>query len=237
MASPGNVDLQEIERFDKLSQIWWEPKGEMGTLHTINPLRVRFITQNNTTLSGLRVLDIGCGGGILTEALAKEGARVTGIDLSQTSILIARRHAERGGLNIDYHHTNVEDFTQEHAESFDIVTCMEMLEHVPEADKIIGACAQALKPGGQAYFSTINRTPKAYLFDILIGEYVLHLLPKGSHQYHRLIRPQELKEWTSKHNLAFIRIASLIYNPISRKFKLVVHREDVNYMAQFIKRS
>jgi 2-polyprenyl-6-hydroxyphenyl methylase/3-demethylubiquinone-9 3-methyltransferase len=236
MDLPGNVDILEIERFDKISKVWWDPRGEMHTLHTINPLRLSFIEEYNT-LANLKVLDVGCGGGILSEALARAGAQVTGIDLSHSSIGVARQHAQSQGLRVDYRHENVEEFASRQADSYDIVTCMEMLEHVPYPRQIITACAQALKPSGKAYFSTINRTPKAFLFAVLIGEYVLHLLPRGSHKYRRLIRPEELKCWAAGCNLAFIRIASLVYNPLTGKFKLAAHKEDVNYMAQFIKSS
>ncbi len=234
MDAHGNADSLEIERFDKISNVWWDLGGEMHTLHTINPLRVGFIQENNI-LSDQKILDVGCGGGILAEALARAGATVTGIDLSQSSISAAQRHAESQGLLIDYRYESVEEYTREHAASFDIVTCMEMLEHVPQPKKIITACAQALKPGGQAYFSTINRTLQAFFFAILIGEYVLHLLPRGSHKYHNLIRPGELKQWAAECDLSFIRSASLMYHPLSGKFRVAPNKEDINYLAQFTK--
>ncbi len=236
MDSPVNADQLEIERYDKLAEAWWDPRGEMHTLHTINPLRLGFIKENNT-LVGLKILDVGCGGGILAEALAREGANVTAIDLSQGSIEVARQHAQSQRLHIDYRHENVDEFAQKHAEGYHIVTCMEMLEHVPHPQQVIAACSQVLKPGGRAYFSTINRTPKSFLFAILIGEYILRLLPRGSHTYRRLIRPQELKQWAAGYHLAFIRLASLMYHPLTGRFKVAAHREDVSYMAQFIKRS
>jgi len=234
MASFDNADIREIEKFDKVSKIWWDPMGEMGTLHTINPLRINFIMEN-LTLHNPKILDVGCGGGILSEALAKTGAQVTGIDLSQASIETARQHAQIHGLQIDYRYKSVEGFTQKHAGKFDAVTCMEMLEHVPEPGKIVAACAQVLKLGGHAVFSTINRTPKAFLFAILGGEYILRLLPRGSHSYSKLIRPRELKDWAEGNGLEFSSLASLIYNPFTRKFKMAIGREDVNYMAHFIK--
>jgi 2-polyprenyl-6-hydroxyphenyl methylase/3-demethylubiquinone-9 3-methyltransferase len=190
----------------------------------------------NLTLHNPKILDVGCGGGILSEALAKTGAQVTGIDLSEASIETARRHAQTQGLQIDYRVENVEEFTQKHAGKFDVVTCMEMLEHVPEPGKIVAACAQVLKPGGHAVFSTINRTPKAFLFAIVGGEYILRLLPRGSHTYSKLIRPQELKNWAEASGLEFSNLASLIYNPFTRKFNVAIGREDVNYMARFIKK-
>jgi 2-polyprenyl-6-hydroxyphenyl methylase/3-demethylubiquinone-9 3-methyltransferase len=236
MASLGNADTLEIAHFDRLAEVWWDQHGEMRTLHVINPLRLDFI-RDDRTLSNLAVLDVGCGGGILTEALARAGAHVTGIDLSQSSITVAEQHAQSQGLPIEYYYSNVEDFAQKHEASYDIVTCMELLEHVPQPGQVIAACAQALKPGGQAYFSTINRTPKAFLFAILIGEYVLHLLPRGSHKYRRLIRFQEMKVWAVENGLAFMRLASLMYNPLTGKFKLAAQKEDVNYMAQFTRQA
>ena len=229
-----NYDEQEINKFDRVAQIWWDPDGEMGTLHTINPLRTKFILEKVTSPSP-RILDVGCGGGILSEALAKSGAQVTGIDLSSPSIEAARHHAISQGLSIDYRHTNVEDIAQSEMGRFDIVTCMEMLEHVPEPEKIVAACARALKPGGHAFFSSINRTPKAFLFAIVGGEYILRLLPKGTHSYRKLIRPSELKQWSQNNGLEFARLASLMYNPFTGKFKVAHNKEDVNYMAHFTK--
>jgi 2-polyprenyl-6-hydroxyphenyl methylase / 3-demethylubiquinone-9 3-methyltransferase len=235
MTSFENADHNEISKFDKVSQIWWDPKGEMGTLHTINPFRINFIMEN-LTVQNPKILDVGCGGGILSEALARTGAQVTGIDLSKASLLAASQHAHNQGLQIDYQYENVEEVAQKQPGSFDAVTCMEMLEHVPEPAKIMAACAQSLKPGGHAVFSTINRTPKAFLFDIIGGEYILHLLPRGTHTYSKLIRPRELKCWAEENSLQFSNLSSLIYNPFTRKFKVAAGREDVNYMAHFIKR-
>ena len=236
MATFENADNKEIDKFDKVSQIWWDPKGEMGTLHTINPLRTNFIMEK-LTVSNPKILDVGCGGGILSEALALKGADVTGTDLSQASLEAAKHHAQQQNLGIEYLYERVEDVAQKNAGTFDVVTCMEMLEHVPEPGKIVAACAQALKPGGHAFFSTINRTPKAFLFAIIGGEYILRLLPRGTHTYRKLIRPQELKNWTKASGLEYSRIASLIYNPFTRKFRVDAGREDVNYMMHFIKPS
>ena len=236
MTSFENADNKEIEKFDKVSQIWWDPEGEMGTLQTINPLRMNFIMEK-LTVRNPKILDVGCGGGILSEALAKTGAQVTGIDLSQAAIEVAKQHAQKQGLEIDYRFESVEEIVRKHAGSFDVVTCMEMLEHVPEPGKIVAACAQALKPGGHAFFSTINRTPKAFLFAIIGGEYILRLLPKGTHTYSKLIRPRELKKWAEGNGLEFSRISSLIYNPFTRKFKVTAGKEDVNYMAHFIQKN
>ena len=228
-----NSDTDEIKKFDDVAQTWWDPKGEMGTLHTINPLRMKFIT-DALDLSGKKVLDVGCGGGILTEALARCGAQATGIDLSRESIEAAKVHARQQGLNIDYRYENIEDTASKHAGEFDAITCMEMLEHVPEPNKIIDACSRLLKPGGYAFFSTINRTPKALVMVIFGGEYILRLLPRGTHTYKKLIRPSELKHWAQESGLDFRHLASLIYNPFTRKFK-VAETEDNNYMADFVK--
>lgn len=235
MKSFENADNKEIEKFDRVSQIWWDPKGEMGTLHTINPLRTNFIMER-LTAPDPRILDVGCGGGILSEALARAGARVTGLDLSEASIQVAKQHAQQQGLEIDYRYESAQDVAHQQAGTFDAVTCMEMLEHVPEPVKVVAACAQALKPGGQAFFSTINRTPKAFLFAIIGGEYILRLLPRGTHTYSKLIRPQELKDWAHEAGLEFVRLASLMYNPFTRTFKVAAGKEDVNYMAHFVKK-
>ncbi len=229
-----NTDTTEIKKFDDVAQIWWDPKGEMGTLITINPLRMKFIT-DALDLPGRKVLDVGCGGGILTEALAKAGAQATGIDLSKDSLEVAKVHAAQQGLNINYRYENIEETASKHAGEFDAITCMEMLEHVPEPSKIIAACSRLLKPGGHAFFSTINRTPKAFLFVIIGGEYILRLLPRGTHTYKKLIRPSELKQWAQDSGLEFRRLSSLIYNPFTGKFKVVAEIEDNNYFAHFIK--
>ena len=227
MTTHENADNKEIDKFDKVSQIWWDPKGEMGTLHTINPLRTNFIMEK-VNGSNPKILDVGCGGGILSEALAKAGAQVTGLDLSEASLQTARQHAKLQSLEIDYRYERVEDIAQKHAGKFDAVVCMEMLEHVPDPGKVVAACAQALKPSGHAFFSTINRTPKALLFAIIGGEYILRLLPRGTHTYSKLIRPQELKQWTRESGLEFSRLSSLMYNPFTGRFKVAVGKEDVN---------
>ncbi len=230
-----NTDEREITKFDRVAQIWWDPQGEMGTLQTINPLRTKFVMEGLTT-SAPKILDVGCGGGILSEALARSGAQVTGIDLSQAALEVAKRHAAGQGLSIDYQYESAESIARSNPGRFDAVTCMEMLEHVPEPAKIVAACAQALIPGGQAFFSSINRTPKAWLFAIFGGEFILRLLPRGTHTYKKLIRPSELKSWAAESGLEFMRISSLMYNPLARKFKVADGKEDVNYMAHFAKK-
>jgi 2-polyprenyl-6-hydroxyphenyl methylase/3-demethylubiquinone-9 3-methyltransferase len=234
MASFENVDQREVEKFERVAQIWWDTRGEMGTLHTINPLRTQFIMET-ITQPNPRILDMGCGGGILSEALARAGANVTGVDVSQSAIQAARLHANQQGLEIEYHYGDAEEFAQAHLASFDAVVCMEMLEHVPKPEDIVTTSARALKTGGCAFFSSINRTLKAYLFAVLIGEYVIHLLPRGTHKYHKLIRPQELRDWGKQSGLEFSRIVSLMYNPLSRKFHVAAGKADVNYLMHFAK--
>ncbi len=234
MTQFSNADNHEIAKFDNVSQIWWDPQGEMGTLHTINPLRLGFIMGGIETPQP-RILDVGCGGGILSEALAKAGAQMTGIDLSLASLEAARQHAQAGALTIDYRAITAEELAAEQPESFDAVTCLEMLEHVPEPQKVIAACARLVKPGGRVFFSTINRTLFSLVAVILVGEYVLRLLPRGTHDYRKLIRPSELKAWANASGLQHARSASLMYNPLTGKFKAAYDKEDMNYMAYFVK--
>lgn len=229
-----NVDDREIKKFDDVADIWWDADGEMGTLQTINPLRMAFITEM-VDLSGKKVLDVGCGGGILAEALAAAGAEVTGIDLSRESLAVARNHAKKGGLEIDYKEMKIEELLKGGEETYDVIACMEMLEHVPVPAQIVKICSALLKKGGLAVFSSINRTPKAFLFAIIAGEYILGLLPKGTHSYSMLIRPREMKAWGEAAGLNFHQTASLIYNPILDRFKVAYNREDVNYMMRFTK--
>ncbi len=226
----ANTEPDEIAHFDHLAKLWWDPHGKMGQLHRINPLRSRFILER-TPGPAPRVLDVGCGGGILTESLSRAGALVTGIDMAVLPLDIARRHAATAGLTIDYRLTGAEQLASQLPGHFDAVTCLEMLEHVPHPERIVAACATLLKPGGRAFFSTINRTPKAFLFAILIGEYVLGLLPRGTHHYRKLIRPAELRAWASSAGLTFTDVASLKYNPLSRRFRRVDGCVDINYLV------
>ncbi len=229
-----NADPTEIEKFDDISSIWWDKAGEMGTLHTINPLRVNYILSNMPT-PNVKIADIGCGGGILTEALALAGAHVTGIDLSTRSIEAARRHALASGFTIDYRLQSAEDLAAKQPAAFHAITCMEMLEHVPNPAGIVAACAQALKPGGNAFFSSVNRSPKAWLLVIIGGELILRLLPRGSHHYRKLIKPSDIQNWAEANGLIYRSIASLIYNPLNRRFKVSHGIGDVNYMMHFQK--
>ncbi len=230
----SNVDAGEIAHFNRMAKLWWDPNGKMGQLHAINNLRLSFIT-DRFEHANPRAVDIGCGGGILTEALAKSGARVSGIDLSMLSIDVARQHADDGGLEIDYRLMDIEALVSEQEGQYDVVTCMEMLEHVPRPDHVIANCARLLKPGGVAVFSTINRTFKAWAFAIVIGEYVLGLLPRGTHRYRKLIRPVEMRRWAAAAGLEFGAVSSLMYNPLKRGFRTAPGREDINYMAWFRK--
>jgi len=228
-----NVDNAEIDKFGRLAKLWWDPAGSMGMLHTINPLRMKFITES-LNINNCKALDVGCGGGILTEALAKAGAQAMGIDLSAAPLKIAQQHAQAQGLHIDYQYASVDEIVAKHAGEFDLVACMEVLEHIPEPHKIVAACARLLKPNGHAFFSTINRNPKSFLFAIVGAEYVLRIMPRGTHTYRKLIRPSELKRWAQKNDLKFQNLASLIYNPFNKKFK-VAEKEDVNYMVHFVR--
>ncbi len=230
----SNVDAAEIAHFNRMAELWWDPKGKMGQLHAINDLRLDFITDRFKS-GNPHVVDVGCGGGILAEALAKAGASVAGIDLSELSIDIARQHAMGAGLQIDYRLMDIEAFVAEQPGQFDVVTCMEMLEHVPRPELVIAHCARLLKPGGAAVFSTINRTLKAWAFAIVAGEYILGLLPRGTHRYKKLIRPVEMRRWAASAGLDFQAVTSLMYNPLTRRFRTAPGREDINYMACFRK--
>lgn len=224
-----NADPREIAKFEKLAHRWWDCEGEFKPLHDINPLRLEYI-QKRCTLTGKRVLDVGCGGGILTEGLARCGAKAVGIDLGEAPLTIARLHALESGLEIDYRQVNVEQLAITEAESFDVVTNLEMLEHVPDPASIISACARLLKPGGQVFFSTLNRTSKAYLFAIIGAEYFLRLLPKGTHSYRRFIQPAELDAWCRAAGLKLQDFSGLDYNPLTQHCRLG-NDISVNYLA------
>jgi 2-polyprenyl-6-hydroxyphenyl methylase / 3-demethylubiquinone-9 3-methyltransferase len=226
----GNVDPAEIEKFSKLAHRWWDPQGEFRPLHDINPLRLEWIARH-ASLEGAAVLDIGCGGGILAEAMAQRGAHVTGIDLSEKALRVAELHLHESQLSIKYAKASAEDYAAAHAAEFDVVTCMELLEHVPEPASMVAACARLVRPGGQAFFSTINRNPKSYLFAVVGAEYVLGLLPKGTHDYMRFIKPSELSRWSRAAGLRADELVGMSYNPITRRYRL--GRDcDVNYLLR-----
>lgn len=226
--SYSNVDPAEVAKFDALASSWWDPQGQSKPLHDINPIRLGFIAER-ARLKNTKVIDVGCGGGILTEALAQSGADVTGIDMGEMPLNIAKLHALEAGLQIRYQQTTAEAMAAQHAEQFDIVTCMEMLEHVPDPQAIINACAQLAKPGSDLFFSTLNRHPKAYLLAVLGAEYLAQMLPKGTHDYARFIRPSELSRWCRQAGLQVMTISGMSYNPLTRVYKLS-QDVDVNYL-------
>lgn len=237
MNQPANVDSREVSKFDRVAQLWWDPTGKMGMLHVINPLRSRFTFDHVKDIQGAKAVDVGCGGGILTETLAKAGAHVIGIDQSEMTLEIARQHAAKNGLSIDYRLQRVEELVELEAGTFDVVTCLEMLEHVPDPAAIVDACARLLKPGGHVIFSTINRSFKGWLFAIVGGEYIMRILPRGTHQYEKLIRPRELRQWAQASGLTHLRSASLMFNPFTKNFKVAEGKEDVNYMMSYVKQA
>ncbi|MDP3840052.1 MAG: bifunctional 2-polyprenyl-6-hydroxyphenol methylase/3-demethylubiquinol 3-O-methyltransferase UbiG [Methylococcales bacterium] len=226
-----NVHLHEIHKFGSMAERWWDLQGEFKTLHDINPLRLQFI-QQYADLAGKRVVDVGCGGGILTEGLAKAGADALGIDLSEDLIDVADLHGLETGVNARYQIISVEELAAEQSESFDHVTCMEMLEHVPDAGSIIAACAKLVKPDGMVFFSTLNRHPKAYLLAIAAAEYVLQMLPKGTHDYKTFIKPSELCQSARAAGLELQGMVGISYNPMTKQFSLGKDI-DVNYIAAF----
>ncbi len=228
-ATTSNVDPEEIGKFERLAARWWDPTSEFRPLHEINPLRTAFIAER-APLAGKSVLDVGCGGGLLTEAMAARGARVTGIDLGEAPLAVARLHLKESGLSVDYRRIAAEELAEEQPASFDIVTCLEMLEHVPDPASSVAACAKLVKPGGKVFFSTINRNPKAWLMAVVGAEYVLGLLPRGTHDYMKFIRPSELEQWARRTGLRVREYTGLHYNPVSRRFWLGPGL-DVNYLC------
>ncbi|ESQ09448.1 MAG TPA: bifunctional 2-polyprenyl-6-hydroxyphenol methylase/3-demethylubiquinol 3-O-methyltransferase UbiG [Chromatiaceae bacterium] len=225
-----NVDHAEISKFEALASRWWDPNSEFKSLHDINPLRLDYINRA-AKLAGKTVLDVGCGGGILSESMATAGANVLGIDMGEEPLRVAELHTLETGVEVDYRQITAEQLAAERPESFDVVTCMELLEHVPEPSSIVAACARLVRPGGQVFLSTLNRNPKSYLFAILGGEYLLHLLPSGTHEYARFIKPSELDRWVRATNLRITDITGLTYNPITREYRLNPKDIDVNYLV------
>jgi len=226
----SNADERELTKFGDLAHRWWDLNSEFKPLHEINPLRLGWIDQH-AGLAGKTVLDVGCGGGILAEAMASRGAAVTGIDLSEKPLGVARLHLLESGLRVDYRQVAVEDIAQEMPAHFDVVTCMEMLEHVPDPGSIVRACATLVKPGGQVFFSTLNRNPKSYLFAVLGAEYILKLLPKGTHDYARFIRPAELARYARVAGLENLELLGMHYNPMTKVYSLGPGT-DVNYLIR-----
>lgn len=214
-----NIDRTEQEKFDAVASGWWDPEGPFRPLHELNPARLKFIA-DRADISSRRVADVGCGGGILAESLARKGGHVTGIDVAPKVLATARLHLHESGLDIDYRQVTVEEFAQETPGSFDVVTCMEMLEHVPEPLSVVASIHDLLKPGGHAFFSTLNRTPRAFLLGIVGAEYVAQLLPRGTHRYDRFIRPSELGAWIREAGLQLRDISGLHYNPVTRSVRL-----------------
>jgi 2-polyprenyl-6-hydroxyphenyl methylase/3-demethylubiquinone-9 3-methyltransferase len=228
-----NVHPQEIAKFEALASRWWDPSSEFKPLHDINPLRLDYVDRI-ASLTGKKVLDVGCGGGILSESMAMRGAQVTGIDMGETPLKVARLHALESGAAVDYQLISAEELAAQQAGQYDIVTCMEMLEHVPDPGSTIAACSTLLKPGGWAFFSTINRNPKSYLFAIIGAEYVLNLLPKGTHDYKNFIRPSELETWTRAANIKLKDLTGMSYNPLTQQYSL--GRDlSVNYLGYGMK--
>ena len=228
MPSALNVDPAELAKFSDLAHRWWDPEGEFRPLHEINPLRLEWI-ERHAPLAGKDVLDVGCGGGILAEAMASRGARVTGIDMAEKPLRVAELHLLESRAAVRYERASAEDYAAAHAQGFDVLTCMEMLEHVPDPASAVAACARLLRPGGRAFFSTINRNPKAYLFAVIGAEYVLKLLPRGTHDYARFIRPSELARWCRDAGLREVELLGMTYNPLTRRYRLGPDC-DVNYL-------
>lgn len=229
-----NVHAHEIEKFGALADRWWDPTGEFKTLHAVNPLRLQFI-RSYADLSGRRVVDVGCGGGILTEGLAQAGADALGVDLGQELLAVAELHAQESGARVEYRYISAEQLAEEHPAAFDHVTCMEMLEHVPDPAAIVRACAKLVKPGGKVFFSTLNRHPKAYLLAIVGAEYLLKMIPKGTHDFSTFIRPSELGRWARAAGLDLLGMEGIVYNPLTQQFNLSRRDLDVNYLAAFAK--
>lgn len=226
--APRNVDDQEIRKFEELAHRWWDPQSEFKPLHDINPLRLNYIDQRSP-VAGKKVLDVGCGGGLLSEGMAVRGAQVTGIDMGEAPLSVARLHSLETGVSVDYRRVMVEELAQEQPGSFDIVTCLEMLEHVPDPSSVIRACATLVKPGGHLYFSTINRNPKSFLFAIVGAEYVLRMLPRGTHEWKKFIKPSELAGWLRSASLQMVELTGMTYNPLTQQYRLGSD-VDVNYL-------
>jgi 2-polyprenyl-6-hydroxyphenyl methylase/3-demethylubiquinone-9 3-methyltransferase len=233
MEPAHNVDHAEVNKFEELASRWWDPDSEFKPLHDINPLRLDYINARSP-LREKRVIDVGCGGGLLSEGMARLGAEVTGIDMGEAPLTVARLHQLESGAQVDYQRITAEHMAQQHPQAFDVCACLEMLEHVPDPASVIQACAQLVKPGGDLFFSTINRNPKSYLFAIIGAEYVLRMLPKGTHDYRRFIRPSELERWARSAGLEIQELTGMTFNPFTQEYRLG-DDVDVNYLAWFRK--
>jgi 2-polyprenyl-6-hydroxyphenyl methylase/3-demethylubiquinone-9 3-methyltransferase len=234
MSTNLNVDPQEIAKFEALASRWWDLGSEFKPLHDINPLRANYIDEHSP-VAGKRLVDVGCGGGILAEAMAQRGASVTGIDMGEAPLAVARLHQLESGVEVDYRQSTAEQLAEEEGAAYDIVCCLEMLEHVPDPGAVIAACAALAKPGGALYFSTINRNPKAFAFAIVGAEHILKLLPAGTHQYAKFIKPSELAGWMRDAGLIMHGMTGLTYNPLSRRYRLNDADVSVNYMVHAVK--
>ncbi len=223
-----NFDPQEIAKFEELASRWWDPDSEFKPLHEINPLRLEYIDRRSS-LKGKTVVDIGCGGGILAESMALKGANVLGIDMGKAPLSVASLHKLESGAELDYQQITAEELADKEPEKYDVVTCMEMLEHVPDPSSVIEACSKLVKPGGHVFFSTINRNPKSYLFAIVGAEYIMQMLPKGTHDYSKFIKPSELESWARTADLHLRELTGMSYNILSKKYSLG-HDIDVNYL-------
>ena len=228
-----NIDQAEIGKFDQLASRWWDPDSEFKPLHDINPLRLDYINRR-VALAERKVIDVGCGGGLLAEGMARMGARVTGIDMGEAPLSVARLHLLESGAEVDYRRITAEDMAAQHPQEFEVCTCLEMLEHVPDPASVVQACADLVEPGGQVFFSTINRNPKAYLFAIIGAEYLLRMLPRGTHDYGKFIRPSELERWARGAGLELRELTGMTYNPLGAEYRLG-DDVDVNYLAWFSK--
>ncbi len=224
-----NLDPAELAKFEAIASDWWDPDGPLKTLHDINPLRVEYIA-DRTDLRGARILDVGCGGGLLSEALSGKGAQVSGIDLAESGIAVARAHAAESGHDIDYRKIDAATLASEQPASFDVVTCLELLEHVPDPGALVAACSKLVRPGGTVFFSTINRNPKSFVFAILGAEHLLRMVPRGTHQYAKLVRPAELSSWCRATKLDMKELTGLHFNPLTQSYWLGGNT-DVNYFA------
>jgi len=229
---PANVDPAELAKFQALASRWWDPHSEFRPLHEINPLRLDWIDRI-ASLAGKRTLDVGCGGGILAEAMAQRGAQVRGIDLAERSLQVAELHAIESGASVEYERIAAEELAAREPGAWDVVTCMEMLEHVPDPESTVRACAALARPGGWVFFSTINRNPKAFMLAIVGAEYLLRMLPRGTHEYEKFIRPSELVAAARRSGLEVVEMSGMTYNPISRRYRLDSRDVDVNYLAAF----